>query len=903
MATVLDKIEVINEKINKNISILGSSQRGLASQDILKSLRDLIEHTAVLIHVGSEAEFNRVTKDAGMSHIKQDPGRYSFLYRFHDRIQLALSHYEPNESDAEMLMLGYMHDLFLVKKFYIENYKHSLLQELRNYPLNLDPGLSEYYKAVIEKLNNGEYEKEADRADFYIDRVKPLIIDDELYYEVTFRPATNNFAKFNKTVAFTRQRITTNYALRLRLARTQINVFDTKSRALIILDYEISIRPCEIQHLGMIFDRGFTFNSRDKEYQNLMSALKVSQLTLLEIAILSEERYEKFKQYISAGTSSVNIKNVIEKCRQVILNNNDGANILRYLLTNLNNVVLKKQLFQEPCGILSNLYLKNSCKVFDTMPFCSSLKEHNPTKLSLINCISPEGRHHEFLARRVNQNTRTRKILYTPLDEVEKVYAVDKEIETFNSKVWWGHKPKRLLRKYSKYIYEHGAESDCYEIYTKLLSFTDSCIKDYQTLIDLWLDQQVENVIDSEQKKQALRQLFAKSSVALIYGSAGTGKTKMIEYIDSVFLGEKKVFLSNTWASVNNLRHRIGESDRRFFSTVSSYLCHIDHYDEAEILFIDECSTVCNDDLLKVLKHKKFKKIVLVGDVYQIEAIDFGNWFYLCKNLLPEHCIFELDDTHRTKKEDLKLYWSAVRNAVYEVREIASRGQFSQPIDQFIKSYKDSEDQIVLCLNYDGLYGINNLNKLLQEKNPNEGIDWGSVHTYKAGDPIIFTETSKYAPVLYNNLKGRITKITASSDEIQFEIIIDYSPNPFDAQSRGIKFLENLPEGKSKIGLSVSKLENVDEDLDDSDRLVPFQVSYATSIHKAQGLEYKTVKLVFVDEVQDMVTHSIFYTAITRAKERLEIYWSPETASKVYERIKSNLNKKDACIFKSKFKL
>ena len=98
-------------------------------------------------------------------------------------------------------------------------------------------------------------------------------------------------------------------------------------------------------------------------------------------------------------------------------------------------------------------------------------------------------------------------------------------------------------------------------------------------------------------------------------------------------------------------------------------------------------------------------------------------------------------------------------------------------------------------------------------------------------------------------------------------------------------------------------MENVDQDLDDADRQVPFQVSYAISIHKAQGLEYKTVKLVFVDEVQDMVTHSIFYTAITRAKEKLEIYWSPETAAKVYERIKTNLNKKDADIFKSKLDL
>jgi AAA domain/UvrD-like helicase C-terminal domain len=901
MATLLEKIDVINAKINKNISILANKERGLASQAILDDLRDLVEHTAVLIHAGKESEIGFDLIGESLEYIKQF-SKYSFLYKFHNRLNLGISHYEPNESDAEMLILGYMHNLFLIKKFYIETYKHNILQELRNYPLNLDPGLSAYYKAIINKIKTADYKEETDKSDFYIDRVKPLIIDDELYYEVTFRPATNNFAKFNKTVAYTKYKITTNYALKLSLAKTEIEVFDTKSRVLIILDFEISIRPCEIEHLGKIFDRSFKFISRNKEYQNLMYALKVSQLTLLEVVNLNDTRFENFTKHLSEDARSGKIFQVLEKCRQIINKNASGSNVLRYLLTNLNNVVLKKQLSTDKSGLLSNMYFQHGCKVFDDMPFCSALKDHNPTKLSLIDCIPSKNRTHEFLARRVSQNTRTKKILYTPIEEVEKVYDVDKEINAFNSKIWSGHKPDRELRKYSKYIYNHGAEKNCYEIFTKIVSLTNSGIKDYQTLIDLWLGQQEEGFIDSEQKREILRELFAKSRVALIYGSAGTGKTKMIEYINNIFQTENKIFLSNTNASVNNLKTRIGESDKHAFLTVTSYLRNVDEYADSEILFIDECSTVSNDNLLKILRHGKFKKVVLVGDVYQIEAIDFGNWFYLCKNLLPKHCIFELDDTHRTKKEDLKLYWTAIRNSEDNVREIASRGHFTKPIDQFIKNYEDDEDQIVLCLNYDGLYGINNLNKLLQEKNSNPAIDWG-VHSYKIGDPVIFTESSKFAPVLYNNLKGRIAKITIDANEITFEIIITYSVNPFDAQRCGIELLENLPDGKSKIKFSVNKLQNVDEDLDDSERMVPFQVSYATSIHKAQGLEYKTVKLIFVDEVQDMVTHSIFYTAITRAKEKLEIYWSPETADKVYERIKTNLNKQDSNIFKGKFNL
>jgi hypothetical protein len=53
---------------------------------------------------------------------------------------------------------------------------------------------------------------------------------------------------------------------------------------------------------------------------------------------------------------------------------------------------------------------------------------------------------------------------------------------------------------------------------------------------------------------------------------------------------------------------------------------------------------------------------------------------------------------------------------------------------------------------------------------------------------------------------------------------------------------------------------------------VPFQVAYAVSIHKAQGLEYDSVKIVITDANEDDITHSIFYTAVTRARESLKIF-------------------------------
>lgn len=74
------------------------------------------------------------------------------------------------------------------------------------------------------------------------------------------------------------------------------------------------------------------------------------------------------------------------------------------------------------------------------------------------------------------------------------------------------------------------------------------------------------------------------------------------------------------------------------------------------------------------------------------------------------------------------------------------------------------------------------------------------------------------------------------------------------------------------------------------------------SIHKAQGLEYDSVKVVITNEIEEMISHNIFYTAITRAKEKLKIYWSPETENRILKNMKEQFNDKDYKLFKEKFK-
>ena len=194
---------------------------------------------------------------------------------------------------------------------------------------------------------------------------------------------------------------------------------------------------------------------------------------------------------------------------------------------------------------------------------------------------------------------------------------------------------------------------------------------------------------------------------------------------------------------------------------------------------------------------------------------------------------------------------------------------------------------------------INNINRFLQSSNPNKSVIWG-INTYKVDDPILFNESNIFAPLIHNNSKGKIVDIHVEDTKITFEIELDITINELEASKYSFDLLGLSESGYSIISFSVNKYRNTDEDEDDDDStVIPFQVAYAVSIHKAQGLEYDSVKIVISNEVEERITHNIFYTAITRAKNDLKIYWSPETEDSVLKRLKIKDTNKDAYLLAS----
>lgn len=876
-----------------NIAQFGSTERGLLSQNILGHIRNFVEYIAIKVFSNGE-DVNPHDYSLNVEALKdmQRRGDLRFLYKFHELLQKSVSHYTVDKDGSERLMLKYYEHLLKIKLYLKQTYNLDVLENLEDFPLDTDTELSDYYTKIAERIESPSRLSYAVTYDdrYYVQKVKPFFINQKIYYEVTFTAATANTSKFDRVIAFTHHEIIDNYAIKFSIHNDIIRILDKDMSILIIDDYEVSIRPCEWDNLSEIFGPRVEHSTNSIEYRELMRFLSTVKMPLTELVSSDQDYYDSIKNYITSQTKSIKIYELLDQCREILLSDKAGSNVLRYLLYKMNNRIIKRQCGRERCEGLSNLYLNYGCMPFDRMPYCTSLCQHNPRIYDLFNSIPVSGHEHELFARSIKNNTEIEGKLFTPKSEIEGFEDIDELIRKYNAALYYKHTGRRL-EEYKGHIYIREYAKDSAEIIKKLQQLSSSGVSQYTASVDSWLSRESYS-IDDEGKKEALRHMFENSHVAIVYGSAGTGKSTLINHIAN-FWGEKdKIFLANTHPAVDNMRRKVTAGNSEY-NTIAKFLSNKNLNTECDILFIDECSTVSNNDMRQVLEKANFKLLVLVGDVYQIESIYFGNWFSIAQKFVPATSVFELTSPYRTTNPDLLTVWDRVRRVDDAILEPLVKNGYVARLDESIFEH-NTDDEIILCLNYDGLYGINNINRFLQNSNPNESIVWG-INTYKIGDPVLFNESNIFSPLIHNNTKGRIVGIHPEEQQIWFDIELEESINAIDAWDYGFELIRESEAGNSVISFSVNKFRSTDEDDDDyNSTVVPFQVAYAVSIHKAQGLEYDSVKIVITNETEERITHNIFYTAITRTKNKLKIYWSPETEKSVLERFEVKNSNKDA---------
>ena len=877
-----ERIINISNIICENIDAFDISKRGLLAQNILQQLRNFVEVISVKYYSRQFPNENVVYDydniKKSIAYLEIGKKEIRFLREFHKLLQMSVSHYSPSYTSAERLMLKYYEFLLKTKTFVKEKYNLEILQNITKFPVRGSPELERYYKQIAEIIDTSSYEDVKYGRRFYIQKKKPFFIDSNIYYELTLTPANDEVTKFDRVIAFTNKSIPHNYAVNISLESESLHIDEKTMPVFIISKWKTSIRPCELKNFARITGTNCKITKNSHEYTALMDYLTYNECSLLDI--IKSPDYEIIKNTIIRNSSSIGFFDSLDIAREIVVKREPGYNVLSYLLFIMNNKILKNQLYPYTNNYLSNLCLRNGCIPFEKMPFCTSLIKHNPKSYILGGCIDFTDREHELFASSL-QDCITNNSLYIKRDELSMFKNIDDLIIRYNSKLYKTHQNRKIISEHN-YLYFKENEDTLIELLQKLKLYTKIGINNYTNFANTFLNS---NQIDSDEKKKVISNLFSDTKISLIYGAAGTGKSTLLNFISQLFHNVNKIFLANTNPAVNNLQRKITAKKSKFY-TISN--CLAQEKMDCDILFIDECSTVANSDLLKVLEHVNTKAIILTGDIYQIESIDFGNWFRFAKELLPKKCIHELTSQYRCSDSNLLLLWNTVRKMENSIIEIIEYGKFSKVLDSTIFTTSDTDDEIILCLNYDGLYGVNNINKFLQANNRNMGVIWGAF-SYFEGDPILFNDNKRFKPLLYNNLKGRILRIEIHEEGkfVKFTIEIDKVLSEFDVADYDLVLEESDSSSKSIISFIVHANFNTDEDDTGLDTIIPFQVAYAISIHKAQGLEYDKVKLIINDEIEEEITHNIFYTAITRARKSLSIYWTPETEKKIIENMKS----------------
>lgn len=929
---IMNSDRVICRKIDR----IESAQIGEISQDILAHLRHFVEHIMLKIYAnGNDIEDSQENITKARGFIKSQM-RFKHLARFYKFLEVSVSHRTLKEENANRLMLKYYEYLLRIKNYLWDNYSMEVLHNLEKFPIEIDDSYKEYYEKISEKIELYHTPiREGFRFDrFYIQSIKPFFVNGKVYYEVAFIPANDKASKTDRIIAFTDIELSDYYAVRFAIANNSIEIFGKTMPIRVIVNWEVNIRPCEFDNYAKLIYKNAPKLSK-AEQKHLSQYLTDTGANLSELLDISDEAFANLRGKIVPNSSSTFFFDILDYCRKLVKNHRPGANILKYLLFHMTNRIIKAQYKKywnernrEYTGNfrLSGLYLHYKCIPFDQMPFCSSLRKHVPSISDIFDCFDVAGREHEVLAWHIRHNTEQKGILFTPLEKAEgsdsHKYKYFDDVETlvriYESKLYNNDTQQaRKLTIKNEHVFIESYKNDTVSIIQTVKSLTTNGIPNHANTAKHWIDTQ-DNSNLSDEKKDALINLFDKSKVALIYGAAGTGKTTLINYISTFFKDYSRLYLAHTNPAVNNLKRKVSASSKCNFMTITKFNNPYakDVKRDYDILIIDECSTVSNKSMRKVLELAQYKLLILVGDIYQIEAIEFGNWFNAVRFFIPPTSVCELKKPFRTESKQLLDLWDNVRkmqgnNEDSDVLDRLQAGEFSAELDTSIFT-PAAENEIILCLNYGGLYGINNINHFMQENNNGKEIYRG-IQRYKVGDPILFNDAADSffssdedeVPVIHNNMKAKIVDFAVlnegqANESIQFDVELDKPLIELNMDNRNFNIIGTNQEGNSIIRFEVFKNKSTDEDDDETSRdTVPFQIAYAVSIHKAQGLEYDSVKIVITDEIDELITHSIFYTAITRAKKRLKIYWSKSVEQKILERIKPIDNSQDIALLKS----
>lgn len=368
--------------------------------------------------------------------------------------------------------------------------------------------------------------------------------------------------------------------------------------------------------------------------------------------------------------------------------------------------------------------------------------------------------------------------------------------------------------------------------------------------------------LSDEQRNAVMKSLF-DNKISCINGGPGNGKSAVINSVSHFCAAHNMYYivLAPTGKAANKVcgytLHKLYYSMESLLQEISKKRSYkVPLFDKStssmrfSVLIIDE-SAMCEVEILaKVFKYiNQFTHVILVGDKFQLPAINYGSFFENCIDAgVPTYTL-----TRNFRCNELVLLANAVKNQ--ELRRNVHLLNNNDNFTFFDSRYVELDKQVslvydlckkkkdilqVICPTNDAVSKINYLihkklgGKTYNDFLPNEKLVCKKNYYVKeTDDETTILKLSKGAQCLY--LKRVGDSILVNYDNTFIEVPSEY-----------------------------------------------LTLAHAITVHKSQGDEWNYV-FVVLDDVSCFTTRNLIYTALTRAKKHLYIYSTVDKMLKCVE--------------------
>ena len=393
----------------------------------------------------------------------------------------------------------------------------------------------------------------------------------------------------------------------------------------------------------------------------------------------------------------------------------------------------------------------------------------------------------------------------------------------------------------------------------------------------------------NENQKESFK-FLESSGIKILTGGPGTGKTTVINGIihayETLFPDNKIVLMAPTGRAAQRMSevtgrdagtiHRmfglkslsvVGELEKAVIS--SDYTGNY----PADLIVIDEASMLDNELAAYALYSiKGGATVILVGDINQLPSVGAGN---VLTSLINSNIIDTVRLEVNYRQGDISTIAEnaeKIKNGEVDLKtddsfiihKISDKKKLEKEVEKvFQKEFKKEEPfkTQILCAVKEGPLGVRKFNSAIQKLiNSSPSLLEAKKYEYKIGDKVIITENN-YEDFCFNGDLGIIT------DLLDEKITIN--------------LMSTAADGEREVTYSKDRYEEV-------------ELAYAMSIHKSQGSEYDTVIICLPEETSAMLRRRLLYTAVTRAKKKVYIFYMGNALEKAI--LNNNDKKRISCL-------